>query len=361
MKKSLTIITGYLGSGKTTLLNEILSQENNSKIALIVNDIGSINVDAAKLKENNNDASDSMVELQNGCICCTLKDSFLDEIEKLSKNDNIDKIMVEASGVSNPASIIEGFADYINSEKDINVYIDSVVTVVDAKRIYDEFLVGIKEGLSDENPDIINLVVDQIEFCNIIILNKCDILSREKLDEVKDVLKQIQPEAKIIETINSKLDINLIYNNEPLDVEKILSSSSIQKALNRESMDEDDYGIESFVYEERRPFCYDKFINLVENNYPDEVIRTKGYIWFAEDDMHVQLFEQAGKCLSLDEVSNWTAAFSKEEQEELFAEYPEILEDWDEKYGDRNNQLVFIGKNMNNEDIIARFDSCIAK
>ncbi|WP_342758935.1 CobW family GTP-binding protein [Kineothrix sedimenti] len=369
IKKPVTLITGYLGSGKTTVMNELLRNEVSKKVALIVNDMGSINLDADLLKKGSISRMDTtMIELQNGCICCTLRDEFMEQIEQLSKEDDIEAILVEASGISDPAAIADGFLAYEEMHKKSSVFLNTIVTVVDADRIYTEFLAEIEElqNQMDEeyDPDIINLVIDQIEFCNVIILNKCDLLNKKQLEKVKMVIRQLQPEAEMIETVHGKVDAKLILNKKRFDYAKVNNSSAIQKALAREARAEEDgrkeYGIESFVFEERRPFEYNAFINYIEQEYPASIIRAKGYVWFADDDIHVQLFEQAGRNASVTEVSNWIAAFSAEEQKEVFEEYPETLDDWDEAYGDRMNQIVFIGREYDEAEIRRQLNRCIA-
>ncbi len=369
-KKPVTLITGYLGSGKTTVMNELLRQQTGKKIALIVNDMGSINLDADLLKKSNVAQIDTkMIEMQNGCICCTLRDEFMEQIEQLSKEGEIEAVLVEASGISNPASISDSFLMYEESHKKSSVYLNSIITVVDADRIYTEFLAEMeelynKENENEEDPDIINLVMDQIEFCNIIVLNKCDLLKEEQIRKVKAVLRQLQPEADILETVHGKVEASLILNEKRFDYEKVSNSSAIQKALAREAKagkgEQEEYGISSFVYEERNPFDYKAFIEFVEKEYPENIIRAKGYIWFSDDDIHVQLFEQAGRNSSITEVSNWIAAFNQKEQKEVFKEYPEVLEEWDVTYGDRMNQIVFIGRGFDEAKIRKQLEHCIA-
>lgn len=368
-KKPVTLITGYLGSGKTTVMNELLRNWSGKKIALIVNDLGSINLDADLLKKGSVARMDTkMIELQNGCICCTLREEFMEQIERLSKEPEIEAILVEASGISNPASIADGFLLYEELHKKSAYFLNSIVTVVDADRIYTEFLAEMEElrkkDNAEEDPDIINLVMDQIEFCNLIILNKCDLLEKEQLEKVKTILRQIQPEADMIETVRGKVEADLILGEKRFDYDKVNHSSAIQKALAREAGtevgEEKEYGIDSFVYEERKPFDYDAFMKFMEEEYPESLIRAKGYIWFADDEVHVQLFEQAGRNASVMEVSNWIAAFEPKEQNEVFEEYPEVLEDWDETYGDRMNQIVFIGRGYDETKIRRQLNSCIA-
>ena len=364
-KKPVTIITGYLGSGKTTVMNELLRNKGSEKIAVIVNDMGSINIDASLIKSTNIAQHDvSMVELSNGCICCTLQDAFMNQINNLAENKDIEKILVEASGISDPSSIAAGFIEYKRMGLCKNVYLDSIVCVADADRIYTEFLDDLREtdsSYADLDPDIINLVIDQIEFCNTILLNKCDLLSPDKIEQVYKTIRTLQKDADIIQCIQGKVNPNRIFNDKKFDFEKIMQSSRIQEQLSRGKHEEirDEHGITSFLYEEKKPFDYEKFIEFVEKDYPEEIIRAKGYVWFYDDDIHVQLFEQAGRNASVTIVSNWLAAFGEKERKREMREHPEIMEDWDEKYGDRFNQIVFIGKNLNRDQIISRLQTCV--
>lgn len=367
-RKPVILLTGYLGAGKTTVMNELLRNQKEKKIAVIVNDMGSINVDGDLIKKGDSlKPDDKIIQLQNGCICCTLRDEFMEEIERLSQEDSIEAILAEASGISNPASIAEGFLIYEETHKRSLVYLSSIVSVVDADRILNEFLYQIEEkkneDTEEDDPDIINLVMDQIEFCNLIILNKCDLLNKEELKLVKSVIRQIQPEAEMIESVQGKIDTEKIVNKKRFNYEKVQNSSAIQKALLREAKAEesdlDEYGISSFTFEEKRPFNNQLFMNFIDQNYPEGLIRAKGYIWFQDDDIHVHLFEQAGRNATVSEVSNWIASFEEEKRQEIFEQYPEVLEDWDEQYGDRMNQIVFIGKDYNQTKILEGLNNCL--
>lgn len=357
------LITGYLGSGKTTLMQNLLKQEQR-KIALIVNDMGSVNIDATLLNKNRDRISSvEMVELQNGCICCTLRDEFIAEIERISKLPDIEAVFVEASGISEPSNIAASFIIYEEDNPDTNVYLSSVVSVVDSDRIYREFLRELSMENDTEEGDIINLIIDQIEFCNLILLNKTDLLSDEQIEEVTKAIRDIQSEAEIIPCQNSEIDPDKILHGKEFDYHEVLASSSIQRALNTNEPNDkeacmDEYGITSFVYEEKRPFDRDKFMELVDE-YPSELIRTKGYVWFADDDVHIQLFEQAGRNASVTELNEWLASCPQEELDMMFANYPDLKDDWDEQYGDRINQLVFIGKGYKKADILAKLENCL--
>ena len=374
-KKPVVLITGYLGSGKTTLLNNLLRQEKR-KVALIVNDMGSINVDAEILKKNGTNVTECpMFELQNGCICCTLRDEFIEQIEKISALDSVEVVFVEASGISDPGAVSASFLAYEEDNPDTNVYLTSVVTVVDADRIYREFLSELKKkrdnadsvdqnNLTDE--EISTLIVDQIEFCNFIVLNKCDLLNEEQLAEVEKIVREFQTRAPIIRSVNGEVDIDQIMTTEPFNFEQIDSSSAIQKAIN--SLSEPDratqgctgeYGISSFVFEEKRPFNRERFTDFVNNRYPKELIRAKGYIWFSDADQDVQLFEQAGRNSSVMPVSYWIDALVEEQKQEYLEQNPELKESWDEEFGDRENQIVIIGKGYDKEAVRAELVKCL--
>ena len=374
-KKPVVLITGYLGSGKTTLLNNLLRQEKR-RVALIVNDMGSINVDAEILKKNGSNVTECpMFELQNGCICCTLREEFIKQIEKISNLDTVDVVFVEASGISDPGAVSASFLAYEEDNPKTNVYLTSVVTVVDADRIYREFLDDLKKQKADKNAtdennltaeEISTLIVDQIEFCNFIVLNKCDLLDEKQLAEVEAIIRDFQPRAPIFHSVNGNIDIDQITTTEPFNYEQIDSSSAIQKAIN--SLNEPnrategctgEYGISSFVFEEKRPFNRQRFMNFVNNNYPKELIRAKGYIWFSDADANVQLFEQAGRNSSVMTVAYWIDALEEKQKQEYLEYNPDVKEAWDEEFGDRVNQLVIIGKGYNKEAIEAELKKCL--
>ena len=375
-KKPVILITGYLGSGKTTLLNNILKQEKR-KVALIVNDMGSINVDAEILKKNGSNVAECpMFELQNGCICCTLRDEFIEQVEKISKLDSIEVVFVEASGISDPGAVSASFLAYEEDNPKTNVYLTSIVTVVDADRIYREFLSDLKhkkeqrDHLADQydlsQEEISTLIVDQIEFCNFIVLNKCDLLSAEQLKEVEAIVRDFQPRAPIIHSVNGDIDIDKIMTTKPFNYSQIESSSAIQKATasllqtgRRRDSCVDEYGISSFVFETRQPFNRTRFMDFVNNRYPSELIRSKGYIWFSDASRDVQLFEQAGRNSSVMPVSFWIDALREDQKQAYLAENPEVRENWDSRYGDRENQVVFIGKGYNKDSIRMELEKCL--
>lgn len=363
-RKPIILITGYLGSGKTTLLQNLLRQEKR-RVALIVNDMGSINIDAALVSKTGNTVEQAeLVEMQNGCICCTLRDEFIQQIERISNEPDIEAIFVEASGISEPSAIAASFIYYQEDNPDTKVYLSSIVSVVDADRMYREFLNEITEE-DYEDGDIVNLVIDQIEFCNLILLNKTDLLTDEQIQQVTDALRDIQSEAEIIPCTNSEIDTDKILNGKEFDYDEVLASSSVQRALNtNEPTDKeacmDEYGITSFVFEDVHPFDRDKFYAFLDE-YPKELIRTKGYVWFKDEPDKIQLFEQAGRNFNITPLSEWMAAIPEEELNQIIENYPDLTDDWDKEYGDRINQLVLIGKNYRKSDILEKLVSCLTK
>lgn len=369
-KKTVTLITGYLGSGKTTLLNEILKQEKRH-VALIVNDMGSINIDAAIIKKNGSAVAQSeMYEMQNGCICCTLREEFLQQVEKISDNEAIETVFVEASGISDPGAIAASFLAYEDENPDTNVYLSNIVTVVDADRIYREFMTDL-ESYDEDDPnnlnsnDITTLIVDQIEFCNTIVLNKLDLLEEEQVEQVEKIIRDFQPKAEIIKTSQAKVDIDRITSTQKFDFDMVDSSSAIQKAIN--SINDanrgftDEYGISSFSYEIKEPFDQEKFMEFINEDFPKELIRAKGYIWFKDRPQDVLLFEQAGRNSSVMAVAYWVAALDEATQKECLEGDEELRTTWDVQYGDRINQIVFIGKNYDKDAIIDRLEECLAE
>lgn len=370
MKKPVTLITGYLGSGKTTLLNEILKQEKR-QVALIVNDMGSINIDAAIIKKNGSVVEESqMYEMQNGCICCTLREEFVQQIEKISENDNIETVFVEASGISDPGAIAASILAYEEDNPDTNVYLSNIVTVVDADRIYREFMTDLqnydeKDANNLSSNDITTLIVDQIEFCNTIVLNKLDLLNEKQIEQVIKIIRDFQPKAKIIKSIQSKVDIEKIISDQKFNYEMVDSSSAIQKAINSLSEKDrgftDEYEISSFSYEIKVPFDEKKFLEFINEDFPKELIRAKGYIWFKDRPRDVLLFEQAGRNSSVMAVAYWVAALDEKTQKECLENDEDLRKSWDGKYGDRINQIVFIGKNYDKDAIIDRLEECLAE
>ncbi|SHJ53972.1 GTPase, G3E family [Anaerocolumna jejuensis DSM 15929] len=403
----ITLITGYLGSGKTTLLNHVLENQEGYKVAVIVNDIGEVNIDAELIQRGGEVTleDDNLVALSNGCICCSLKTDLMKQIVNLVKQGRFDYILIEASGICEPLSIVQTIAMLDGTVEDDRLpnicRLDNVVSVVDARRLVDEFVSGkslIAEDIGED--DIESLIIQQIEFCNTIILNKVSDITKEEKAEVLAVVRKLQPEAEIIETDYAKAAVSDILNTEKFDLGSVENSSGWKKVFLEEDAasehheeehkkhshtdshnhddndehahghehrhhhhhhdgDKDEYGIGTFLYYTRRPFQYEKFENWLNNKWPANVIRSKGMVWFSDEWDMAQIFEQAGRQMNLTPAGLWAAAASKEQQEEAMKNYPSIKENWDKKYGDRMVKLVFIGKNMDKDKITRELDACL--
>lgn len=395
----ITLLTGYLGAGKTTLMNHILANQKGYKVAVIVNDIGEVNIDADLIEKGGivNEKDESLVPLSNGCICCNLKLDLMKQLQDLVAENRFDYILIEASGICEPVPIAQTISmldgTVPESEEKAICRLDNIVSVVDAKRLVDEFLGGhslLKEDLEDE--DIENLLIQQIEFCTTIIVNKIDEISEEDRKKVLEVVRTLQPEAKLIETNYSKVDLADVLDTNRFDIEKAFSSAGWIHAMENEEKHEeehhhhhehedhehgkcccghhhdenhqhgDEYGIGTFVYKSRRPIVQEKFEKWVESQWPLSVIRAKGIMWFEDDRKGVYVFEQAGKQLFAQQTGGvWIAALPKSEQRKILAERPEAEKDWDEKYGDRMNKIVFIGQKMDKDAICSALDNCLGE
>lgn len=368
----ITLLTGYLGAGKTTLINHVLNNQEGFKVAVIVNDIGEVNIDADLIGKGGivKEKDSSLVPLSNGCICCTLKVDLMQQIVDLIKTGKFDYILIEASGVCEPLPIAQTITVLSEQTADYGLpkicRLDNVVTVVDTLRLRDEFDCGdnlVKEEIDEE--DIENLLIQQIEFCNKIILNKVDDLSEEELNKVKAIIKKLQPKAEIIETNYGKVDVNKILNTNSFDFEEASMSAGWIEELNRDDNEEDEiegeteeYGIGTFAYYRRAPFDKEKFDKFA-TNLPSNIIRCKGVLWFEDEPESSYVFEQSGKQVQAFCAGEWVASFSDEDQKKIIAQNPDILRDWDPKYGDRVIKLVFIGQKMDKEKIIADLDACL--
>lgn len=387
----ITLLTGYLGAGKTTLLNHVLNNKENYKVAVIVNDIGEVNIDASLIGAENivSQKDDSLVPLQNGCICCTLKQDLMQQIADLVMSNKFDYILIEASGICEPIPIVQTITVLSEQSEQYNLpskcRLDNVVSVVDTLRLAKEFGFGgdlLKDHIEED--DIENLIIQQIEFCNKIILNKVDQVSEEEKEKVKKVIKILQPEAEIIEAEFGKVPISKILNTNSFDFDKASMSAGWLKELEKdvEEDDEDEeheheeheehghhhhgegeteeYGIGTFVYYRRKPLVRSKF-RAFANNLPKNVIRSKGIAWFSNDDSNMYIFEQAGPQTNTFRADYWIDALPLPEKQRYLRENPDAQKDWDIDVGDRMVKLVFIGQKMDKEAIIKALDDCLDK
>lgn len=399
-----TLLTGYLGAGKTTLLNQVLSNQKGYKVAVIVNDIGEVNIDASLIAKGGQvtQKDENLVPLQNGCICCTLKVDLINQIIDLINTGKFDYILIEASGICEPIPIAQSITmlDGSYDKRAKIARLDNIVSVVDVARMADEFGCGenlVKDDIDDE--DIENLLIQQIEFCNTIILNKVDTVTEEQLGKVKAIIKTLQPKAVMFETTYGKIDVDEILNTNRFDFDEASMSAGWIQELeafdadnNEEHEDEHDhehehghehnhedehehhghhhhqhhgegeveeYGIGSFVYYRRKPFSKEKFEDWLDE-MPKTIIRSKGIIWAAENNNDAYMFEQAGKQMNIANAGQWVATAPRRVRQKMMKEDPTLVADWDEEVGDRMIKVVFIGHDMDKEAIIKSLDKCLA-
>ena len=383
------LLTGYLGSGKTTLLNRILNNRQGIKFAVIVNDIGEVNIDADLIAKGGvvGQKDDSLVALQNGCICCTLKMDLVEQINEITSQKKFDYIVIEASGICEPAPIAQTLCSIPQIVTNYAGHdlprLDCIVTVVDALRMRDEFGCGDelqKEHIGED--DIEKLVIEQIEFCNKILLNKASEISERELAHLTAIIRAIQPKAEIIPCDYGDVDFDKILNTRAFDFEEVATSAAWVhevEAVGNDHDDDDDhdehehhhhhhhddegeaeeYGIGTFVYFRRRPFDLNKFDEFVARHWPKEVIRAKGMCYFEDEYDMCYVFEQAGKQFGLKQAGQWYATMPEEELMLMAKNEPGILRDWDEHYGDRMQKLVFIGQHLDKKAITELLDACL--
>lgn len=403
------MLTGYLGSGKTTLLNKILANQKGIKFAVIVNDIGEVNIDAALIEQGGvvGKKDDSLVALQNGCICCTLKMDLVEQLKEIVDMQKFDYIVIEASGICEPAPIAQTICSiptlgpqYV---KNGVLRLDSIVTVVDALRMKDEFAGGddlIKDNIDEE--DLASLVIQQIEFCNIILLNKAAEVEPKDLDKLKHIIKAIQPKAEIFECNYGDVDLDKIVNTRKFDWETVATSAGwiqeIEAERNEDHHEHDDhddddddddehehdehehhhhdhdhhhhhhhddegeaeeYGIGTFVYYSRKPFDLGLFDDFVARKWPRDVVRAKGICYFADERDMCYVFEQAGRQKTVKQAGQWIATMPKDQLDELLAREEQLRKEWDDKVGDRMIKIVFIGQHLQKEAICKELDKCL--
>ncbi|MCU6710371.1 GTP-binding protein [Paenibacillus sp. J5C_2022] len=370
-KLPVTVLSGYLGAGKTTILNHVLNNRNGLKVAVIVNDLSEVNVDAALISNGGglSRTEEKLVEMSNGCICCTLREDLLQEVERLAQENRFDYILIESTGVGEPVPVAQTFS-YVDQELGIDLTrfckLDTMVTVVDAFRFWHDYASG--ESLLDRSEavdehdtrDVVDLLIDQIEFCDVLILNKCDLVSEEELHRLEGVLRRLQPRAKLIRTQNGEVDPEQILNTGLFDFEEASRSAGWIKELEApvHTPETEEYGIGSFVYDRRRPFHPQRLMAWM-SDWPAEVVRSKGILWLASRNRMAQSFSQAGPSVQIGPAGLWAAELPEAERAQLLQEEQELAATWDATYGDRVTKLVLIGIELDRKKLAAELDACL--
>ena len=363
----IVMLTGYLGAGKTTLLNHILSNDGGIRAAVIVNDIGEVNVDASLIKDGGLSATDNLIPLTNGCICCTLADDLANQLSGLADSGDFDYIIIEASGICEPVPIAYTISAFCDEEKvggAPKLALDNIVAVVDCARMYDEFHGG-RDLLADDidEDDIEALLISQIEFCSTLVLNKTDTVTPEQLAELKAIVRSLQKDAVIVEAEQGNVDLKEILDTDRFDFMKAYNSAAWIEAMEHPEEHDDpevlEYDIQTFVYHRRQPFDQAAFQNFVENHWPDCVVRAKGVLWSDLNPDMCYLFEQAGHQMRLTENGLFVDSAPEEEKRQILAETPEIMDQWDPEVGDRETKLCIIGRHMDKDAVAAKLDELL--
>lgn len=370
-KLPVTVLSGYLGSGKTTVLNHVLNNRDGLRVAVIVNDLSEVNIDADLVRGGSglSRTEEKLVEMSNGCICCTLRDDLLQEVERLAKEGRFDYILIESTGVGEPVPVAQTFT-YVDEELGIDLsqycQLDCMVTVVDAYRFWHDFssgqsLLDRNEAVGEEDTrDVVDLLMDQIEFCDVLLLNKCDLVEEDELAELEGILRKLQPRARIIRTEHGRVKPSDILNTGLFNFEEASVSAGWMKELSKpvHTPETEEYGISSFVYERARPFHPVRLMDWMQDWSP-EVVRAKGIVWLATRSEVAQSLSQAGPSVQFGPAGYWVAALPAAEQRTILQEEPDLARQWHPEYGDRTNKLVFIGISMDRDSITAGLDACL--